>query len=186
MKSILSGIYDLITQKKFNFLSLLGFISVLLTGAIGLLELNASMIAVKEAFIPLIIGVLIIILKNTRYSLVENLLPKILDFEKIKSNLESEEAQRLFKDLLGKFNYFMASTFLVSAILNYALARYIVTADSGTKEFNKQIGEMTALSFPVIAIPTSILFVVFLLYLFKKLTAITSLSTDEMILNPKK
>ncbi len=46
------GGMDLIRNKKFNFISALGFISVLLTGGIGLLELDTRWLALKEALIP--------------------------------------------------------------------------------------------------------------------------------------
>lgn len=180
------GAYDLITEKKFNILSILGFVSVLLTGAIGLLELDASMIAVKEALIPLLIGISILILKKTKYSLSQSLLPKVLDFEKIESSLKDDESKQSFAKLIDYFNYFMAFTFLVSATLNFILAKMIVKADAGTVEFNKQIGEMTALSFPVIALPTTILLIGFIIYLTRRLSRITSLALEEMLITPPK
>ena len=49
-------IYDLVTRKKYNFISILGLISVLLTGGIGILEIPTQWFAVKEAAIPAIIA----------------------------------------------------------------------------------------------------------------------------------
>ncbi len=42
---IIYGGMDLVRNKKFNFISALGFISVLLTGGIGLLELDTRWLA---------------------------------------------------------------------------------------------------------------------------------------------
>lgn len=44
---VVYGGMDLIRNKKFNFISALGFISVLLTGGIGLLELDTRWLALK-------------------------------------------------------------------------------------------------------------------------------------------
>ena len=54
-------IYDLVTRKKYNFISILGLISVLLTGGIGILEIPTQWFAVKEAAIPAIIGLVVIL-----------------------------------------------------------------------------------------------------------------------------
>ena len=52
MFPVVYGGMDLIRNKKFNFIAALGFISVLLTGGIGLLELDTRWLALKEALIP--------------------------------------------------------------------------------------------------------------------------------------
>ncbi|GAL13483.1 hypothetical protein JCM19233_4485 [Vibrio astriarenae] len=46
---VVYGGYELIRNKKFNFIAALGFVSVLLTGGIGLLELDTRWLAFKEA-----------------------------------------------------------------------------------------------------------------------------------------
>lgn len=43
------GMFELLKYRKFNFIALLGLISVLLTGGIGLLQLDPQWLAVKEA-----------------------------------------------------------------------------------------------------------------------------------------
>src|SRR5690625_3325418 len=40
-------IYDFYKRRKYNFISILGFASILLTGGIGLLQLNPIWVAVK-------------------------------------------------------------------------------------------------------------------------------------------
>ena len=45
--------------------------------------------------------------------------------------------------------------FFLSSLLNYLLAVIILTAEPGTVAFNEQLGKMTALSFPVIALPAT-------------------------------
>ncbi|RLA05529.1 MAG: MFS transporter, partial [Gammaproteobacteria bacterium] len=68
------GVYELIIHKKFNFISLLGIVSVLLTGGIGIMELEPKWLAIKEAAIPLIIGLVVLGSMKTRYPLVKTLL----------------------------------------------------------------------------------------------------------------
>ena len=52
--------FDLAKDRKVNFISILGVVSVLLTGGIGLLRLDPMVLAIKEASVPAIIGALVI------------------------------------------------------------------------------------------------------------------------------
>ena len=68
------GLYELLKYRKFNFIALLGLISVLLTGGIGLLQLDPQWLAVKEAAIPGLIGIAVLVSTRTRYPLIRTLL----------------------------------------------------------------------------------------------------------------
>jgi len=50
-----------------------------------------------------------------------------------------------FDQLLINASWILAGSFLLSAVLNYFLAVYLLTADPGTQAFNEQLGKMTAL-----------------------------------------
>ena len=97
------GMYELVKFRKFNFIALLGLISVLLTGGIGLFELDTQWLAIKEAAIPGIIGLAVIISTKTRYPLIKTLIynPKIMQVEKIEERLkESDNTQKFEARLL--------------------------------------------------------------------------------------
>jgi hypothetical protein len=61
------GLQDFIRNKKINGFSALGIVSVLLTGGISLLHLDAKYIAMKEAGIPALLGIATLISTKTRY-----------------------------------------------------------------------------------------------------------------------
>src|SRR4030067_966022 len=50
------GARDLLQRRKVNLFAALGLISILLTGGIGLLQLDTQWLAVKEAAVPGLIG----------------------------------------------------------------------------------------------------------------------------------
>ncbi len=87
------GGLELIRNKKFNFIAALGFVSVLLTGGIGLLELDTRWLAMKEALIPGLIGIAVLVSTFTRHPLMQKLI-----FNKTVLNLSliEEEASTLF------------------------------------------------------------------------------------------
>ena len=87
------GLFERLKYRKFNFIALLGLISVLLTGGIGLLQLDPQWLAVKEAAIPGLIGIAVLVSTRTRYPLIRTLLynPTVMDIGKIKHKLERSE-----------------------------------------------------------------------------------------------
>ena len=59
----------------------------------------------------------------------------------------------------------LAGTFLFSSVMNYLLARWVVTSPAGTEAFNNELGRMTLLSYPVIAIPSMLMMMGVMFYL---------------------
>ena len=179
------GLFELLKYKKFNFIALLGLISVLLTGGIGLLQLDAQWLAVKEAAIPGIIGIAILISTYTPYPLIKTLLynPKILNIEKIENKLHELGNNKKFERRLQNATYFLSSTFLFSAVMNYTLAKWIVTSPAGSVAFNEELGKMTLLSYPVIAIPSTLMMFAILYYLWRTIRILTGFTLEEIIIH---
>ncbi|MEZ5529966.1 MAG: VC0807 family protein [Porticoccaceae bacterium] len=180
---VLYGAKDLISAHRINFFSALGVISVLLTGGISLLELDPAYIAIKEALVPAIFGLATLVSLKTPYPLVKTFLynDKILQTDKIAAALEQNGNGRLFEKLLANASWLVASSFFLSSVLNYLLATILITSHPGTVEFNEQLGKMTALSFPVIALPAMLVLMGAMFYLFRGVTRLTGLSLEEVI-----
>ena len=177
------GIFELIKYRKFNFIALLGLISVLLTGGIGLLQLDLKWLAIKEAAIPSIIGLAVLASTFTRYPLVKTMLfnPKIMDVDKINEKLEENNSTAAFDARLMKANYLFAGTFLFSAIMNYILAKWIVTSPSGSTAFNEELGQLTLYSYPMIAIPSMIMMMAIFYYLWRTINSLTGLNLEGIM-----
>jgi len=177
------GLFELVKYRKKNFIALLGMISVGLTGSIGLLELDAGYLAIKEAAIPAIIGLAVLISTRTRYPLVRTMLynPNVLDVDKIHAALEKNNATEEFDNRLLKATYFFAGTFLFSSIMNYVLAKWIVVSPSGTQAFNEELGRMTLVSYPMIAIPSMAMMLLIFYYLWRTIRRLTGFTLEEVM-----
>jgi len=149
------GAWDFATRRKHNFISILGFVSVLLTGGLGLLKLEGFWFAVKEAAVPAIIAIVLIVSHLIGSPLVRMLVynDTIVDRPVVEAELTRRNAQEAFERLLASTTWLIAGSFVLSSVLNFVLARILLTATPGTPEFNAQLGKMTALSYPVIALP---------------------------------
>ena len=177
------GLFELIRYGKKNFIAVLGLISVGLTGGIGLLELNPQWLAVKEAAVPAVIGIAVLISTRTRYPLVRTLLynPTVLNVEKIQAVLKENNREQEFDVRLLKASYFFSLTFLFSSIMNYVLAKWIVTSPSGTQAFNEELGRMTLVSYPMIAIPSMIMMIAIFYYLWRSIRRLTGFTLEDVM-----
>ncbi len=181
------GLFELIKYRKYNFIALLGLISVILTGGIGLLQLDTQWLAIKEAAIPGLIGLAVLISTRTRYPLIKTLLynPKILNVEKIQQKLDENNSSALFESRLLNATYLLSGTFLFSSIMNYTLAKWIVTSPSGSAAFNEELGQMTLLSYPVIAIPSMLMMMAIFYYLWRTIHGMTGLPLEQIMNTPE-
>lgn len=176
------GLYDFARRRVCNALSILGLCSVLLTGILGLLKTEAFWFAIKEAAIPGLLAVAIPLSLRTRQPLVRTLLynDQVLDVGRIESELASRSSRPAFDALLASASWLLAGSFLLSSALNFGLARWMLTASPGTDEFNKQLGRMNWMSWPVIFVPMMAMMVYALLRLLRGVERLTGLKGEEL------
>ncbi len=183
---ILYGAYDLVVRRKWNFFSVIGFISVLLTGGLGLFEVAAIWIAVKEAAVPLIFGVAVVGSLWTDAPLVRTLLysDKIIDTERVALALSERGAQAVFDRLLVRATWLLAGSFFLSAVTNFVLARVVLRSAPNTVEFKSEMGRMLALSWPVNVLPSMVVTLLALWYLLGGIKRLTGLTLDDIFRQP--
>jgi hypothetical protein len=178
------GLWELKHSGKVNFFSVLGIISVLLTGGISLLQLPPSYIAIKEALVPGLIGIFVLISQYTPYPLVKKLLinPELLDIDKLQHALAAKNNATEFDRRMGRAGYIVASAFFLSSALNYVLAKAIVVSAPGTTAYAEELGRMTWLSYPVIVLPTMVMLFGAIIYMFMQIGRLTGQSLEDFIL----
>jgi len=174
------GLYDFIVRRGFNPYSMLGFASVLLTGGIGLLKLPVEWLAIKEAAIPFIICVAVVVSMRTPYPLVKTIMHKVINVERVYGALDRRQSVEAYERRVTAATYMIAFGLLVSTVLNYVLARVVVVSEPGTTAFNEELGRMTALSFPVITVPSITILGIALYYLGSGITKETGLEFQDI------
>jgi len=177
------GLIELVQTKKVNMFSVLGIVSVLLTGGISLLKLPAEYMAIKEAAIPALIGLAVIITQFTHKPLVKALIlnDQLVNWDKLNARLAEKNAIEIFKEKIAVSSYIVASSFFLSSALNYGLAKWILVSEPGTTAYTEELGRMTALSYPVIVIPSMILLISALIYLFKQISNVTGDPIEDFL-----
>lgn len=178
------GLFELVKYKQFNFIALLGLISVMLTGGIGLLKLDPEWLAIKEAAIPGLIGIAVLISAYTPYPIIRTLVynPKFIHVDKIRQKLDEHGNISVFDNRLQNATYLLSSTFLFSSVMNYTLAKWVVTSPAGSAAFNEELGQMTLLSYPVIAIPSMLMMIGIFYYLWRTINGLTGLTLEDILI----
>jgi hypothetical protein len=176
------GLYDFWMRRSFNFVSVLGFLSTLATGGLGLLRLDPFWFAVKEAAVPGLIGIAVLVSQFTKRPLVRQFMlnDQVINLPRVDAALAEHGQRAAFDSLLRTSSGLLAASFFISAVLNFALARYLITSMPDTPEFNAQYGRMLAWSWPIIVLPSMVMMMFALWRLVKGLEKMTGLKLEEI------
>ena len=177
------GARNLLARRKLNLFAALGLVSILLTGGIGLLQLDTQWLAIKEAAIPGLLGLGVVISVYTRYPLVKVLLfsPALMNVERIQESLGQRGNSAAFETRLKRATWMLGGTFFFSSAMNYFLATWIVTSPTGTAAFNEELGRLTLLSYPMIALPSMLIMMAVLYYLTRSIRELAGLKFSEAL-----
>lgn len=177
------GLRDLLARRGVNFFAVLGLISILLTGGISLLHLDARWLAVKEAAVPGVLGLIVVGSAFTRRPLVRLILmnPAIMHVERIHENLDQRGNLAAFEARLRAATWMLGGSFFFSSVMNYLLASWIVVSPAGSPEFNEELGRLTLVSYPVIALPSMLMMAAVLYYLTRAIRELAGLQWTEAL-----
>lgn len=182
---VIYGVKDYFRLYKINFFSALGVFNVMMTGGMSLLEIDPKYIAIKEAAIPAAFGIATLITLKTKYPLVKVFLfnDMVMKTDKVHEALERYNAEAQFNRALVVASAMLAGSFFLSSLLNYILATVLLVSEPGTEAFNAELGKMTALSFPIIALPAMLVMMAALFYLFRQIKLLTRLELEDILRN---
>ena len=180
------GAWDLISRRKTNFVSIIGLASVILTGGLGLLKIDGFWFAVKSGAVPVAVGLAVLASMRTKRPLVREMLynEQVIDVARVDAELAVRGNRAAFDRLLDNASYLLVATFVVSGVLNFGLARYIIKSPSGTPEFNAELARMHLLDIPVTTIPSMAMLMFALWKLLGGIKALTGLELDDIFKSP--
>lgn len=182
------GSKDFVQSGKVNFFSIIGVVTLLLTGGMGLLEIDPKYIAIKEAAVPGLIGVFTLVSIKTRYPLVKTLILKnpFILIDRVNQALDEHNAHAAFEKSLRNSSIILASSFFLASFTNYMLAIIVLVSPPGTEAFNRELAKMIALSYPVNVLPAAVVTTFAFFYTIKSIEKHTGLQIEEIFNFPHK
>ncbi len=184
------GVHDYVKRGKKNYVSLLGIVNILLTGGLALMSLTGIWFAVKEASLPLLLGLMVLASAWSKNPAARLMFcnPQVLNMKEIEERLVQFTRQSDFMRLLKRTTLWLSLSFFISSIMNFGLAWYIfqdidpaLAAEEHSQVLNGQIAQMTWMGFVVIAAPLMV-FSGFLIYFFlKRVATLTELPMNALI-----
>ncbi len=192
------GIWHFVKTRRANFFSALGFISVLLTGGLtlflwngdGTVKPNADVLfGLKEASIPLILGIAVIGSHFTSSPLLRVFLysDSFFDIPKIERRVEETQSQETYQKILFQATLLFATSFFISTLLNFGLALYFLgdldhAAANARELYNERVAKLTGWGFAVIGVPILAFLFFTLRRLLKSLGTLTGFKDEELLL----
>jgi hypothetical protein len=176
------GVHDFLRRRRFNFISAVGFTSVLLTGGLALLKVDPFWLAVKDGLLPLLVGVAVLVSNYTKEPLVQEMLfnPQVLDTVRVEAALAARGVEPAFQALLRQASRLVAFALMASGVINFFLARWIIRSPMGTDASNHEIAKMHWASLLGL-IPTMAVLLYALWRLLQGTAALTGLTVDQIL-----
>lgn len=104
----------------------------------------------------------------------------LFDVDRIRQRLAERRSESEFEARLRTGTLLLAGTFAFSALANFFLTRWVVTSPSGSEAFNQELGRLTLLSYPVIAIPSMLMMMALMWWLAQSASRLTGLTLAEL------
>jgi len=178
--------FDLHRRGRRNIISIVGFVGVLITGGVGLLKLPSGWIAIKEAVVPSLFGIAIIVSAVFKHPIIREFLlnPDFFDTDKIDAAVKESHAEAAFSRTMFQGTLLFSASFFMSAALNFILAKIIIHSPSGTDAFNAELGKLHLVSYPVVALPATIVGMYALFHVIRGVKAQTGLTLEDIMFVP--
>ncbi|MFI3243494.1 MAG: VC0807 family protein [Akkermansia sp.] len=193
------GIYNFWETRKYDALNLLGLLGVLFTAVVTVYATTGEgeqirpntpwWFAAKEAFIPLLMAVAVMLTAKSKGALLRVFLYSDAIFDVVRIEKKSAELNRTgeYEKCLWNASLMTASSLIFSSAMNFGLALYFLLPVLGLPAadqalaYNYAIKDLTWAGFIVISFPLLLTLFGVLMYLIKTLQRITGLTRDELL-----
>lgn len=182
------GVWDFTKRREMNLFSIIGFVSVLLSGGLGLLKVGGIWFAVKDAAIPLVMGAAVLFSLRSKRPLVRTVLlnDQIIDVTRVEAALDARGERPGFDRLLVQASLGLAASFVMVAVLHFGVVYTVLRSPPGTEAFNNELGRVHMLSFVVVALPSMAALMFVLWRVIKGIERLTGLDGDAIFHAEKK
>lgn len=175
------GVWDLFRTRKVSASAIMGVISVLLTGVIGVFELSTDLFPIKEALIP--VGFALILLVSNRMSLpvVKLLFDMVQRKDRVERMVRERGVEQQYRAHIERSGSIWAGIMVLSGVMKFALSSIIMDAPAGTEAFNTQLAFYELVQIPTSMMVTMVLILSLIYSIAKGTGALVGLPPSEVL-----
>lgn len=180
------GAWCLWKKTGWNVFSVLGFVTILLSGGLGLLKLDPVWFGLKESAMPVMLGLAFPLSHRFGKPLINALLmqPHILNMKALHAAISDSPKKVAFDSALFRASCGMGLGMAGSAVANFFLALWLLGGkEPGSEAFVKGIAKLNWMGLLVIGIPMTAIMMFVFFWLLREIQRITGLERDDL-LNP--
>lgn len=175
------GTWQFARSRVADISALLGVVSVLLTGVIGVFELSTRLYAVKEAAIPLGFAAILLISNRTRYPVVTLLADMIQRRDRVRTAIEARGAELAYHRHIVRSGRIWAAIMALSGALKFLLSSLVVNSPAGTQAFNEDLARYELVQLPTTFLLSGILILSLIWYIVSGTGKLAGLQPGEIL-----
>ncbi|TLD71862.1 hypothetical protein FEM03_03810 [Phragmitibacter flavus] len=180
------GLWCFYKKMGWNLFSILGFLTILLSGGLGLFKLDAFWFAIKESAIPIMIAIAFPLSHRWKKPMINALLmqPQLINLRALNESLAIGTRKAQFDHALFRASCGMGLGLIGSSVANFFLAMHLLGGkEPGSEAFVRSIGTLTWMGFIVIGVPLLAVMMIVFFILLRSVEKITGLERNDL-LNP--
>lgn len=194
----LYGIWALTKQKKFELMSAVGLVSVILTGTITFFvvspkgDINPStpwLYGIKEALIPLSLAIAVFVSHLKKTPLLRTFVysPQLFNIELIEKSIKKNHQEEEYNSILWIATLTLTGALFLSSVGNYFMAHHYLEEVLALPEnirhlaYNQAVGKITGLTFLIIAVPMIVSLLYIVVRLMSELHKLTGLQERDIM-----
>lgn len=180
------GMVSLLRTRKLETTAVLGIVSVLATGVIGVFELSTRVFAIKEAAIPIVFAVVLVVSNATRFPVVTLLADMVQRRERVLGEVESQGKHTQYRKHIETSGNIWAGIMALSGVLKFALASWLVRSPAGSEAFNHELASYELWQLPTTFSLSGVLILSLIWYIASGTAKIIELQPEDVLRGGKR
>ena len=182
---VMLELFSFATGRKASLISLFSIVGILLIGVISLLGLSEQWLGVRRAAIYVVGALMIAFILRFKPVWIDRALGAVLDMPAIRSAAREKSSVAAVERLLRHRMWLFAALLLIIGIWSYILTLVVMTAPTGSSEFNAEYAELRLLSLPFVSLPFLVGMVALLVSAMSRLEKLTGIESDQLLKKKK-
>lgn len=175
------GVWELARTRKINASAIMGVVSVLLTGVIGVFELPTSLFPIKEALIPVGFAIILLVSNRMAFPVVKLLFDMVQRKDRVERLVRERGMQAAYRAHIERSGTIWAGIMFLSGVMKFILSSIVVNAPAGTDQFNTQLAFYELVQIPTSMMVTMVLILSLIFFIARGTGAMIDLGPSEVL-----